>query len=123
MFSEGHNNGIVEGIYRIDRVENIVDILQGIFGRPTTSGCPCLDSVYSDWYNLQEGRISTIFPTRYIRYNLHRYHYYVHENSAKCTKFLVSHPFNSNRQKNRQLMKSEHLYKYSEFIDGLGLDH
>ena len=27
MFSEGHNNGIFEGVYQIDRVSNTVDSL------------------------------------------------------------------------------------------------
>ena len=66
MFSEGHNNGIVEGtcLYQIDPVGNIVDIL------------PYFISIFGI-YEKEEYR-------RYSRHGLYlqRYHYYVHENSA-----------------------------------------
>ena len=75
MFSEGHNNGIVEGIYRIDHVVNIIDIFpffKAFLVGPPPVDTPAFDLGVNrsilDLYNLQEGRILTIFRTRSIRY-------------------------------------------------------
>ncbi len=70
-----HNNGIIEGIYRIDRVWNIIDILpsrrlyQSSRGHPVVMGLPKMLWNQEKYLRYTRHRLFGIY--------LRRYHYYV----------------------------------------------